>query len=151
MLLQSKNSWTKLHQSRAFFNLPPPAPQTPSSVRCFTWASDHKRLLYASTRFHDVMSTEFAKQRRRRSCLALYSVVSDGSRSVFSYPAGFWQPLLWHDWIVLGQRASEGGREGVFAKWRTVGPVHERACPPGMFPLERKEKVVVLPKTVLLD
>lgn len=57
------------------------------------------------------MSTEFAKQRGRRSCLASYSVVSDGSRSVFSYPAGFWQPPLWHDWIVLGAASERERRE----------------------------------------
>lgn len=126
MLLQSKAFWTKLSQS-----------QTLSAAQCFTRASDRKWLLYASTRFHDVMATEFAKERRRRSCLASYCVVSDGSRGAFPTPLAFGSrcsdmtELFWGEW----------GREGVFAKWRTVAPEHECTCPPRMFPLEGKKRL----------
>lgn len=127
MPLQSKTFWTKPNQS-----------QTLSAAQCFTRASDHKWLLCASTRFHDVMATEFAKERRRRRCLASCCVVSDGSRCAFSHPAGFWQPLLWHDWIVWRGGEVREGRSAckVTHSWSQAWVY----VPPKNVPPWRKEK-----------
>lgn len=79
------------------------------------------------TCFHDVMATELAEERRRQSCLASYCVSDASSRPP---PSG----SCCCDMTELFR--GESGE--VFAKWRTVCPVHECTCPPRMFLLQGK-------------